>query len=135
MSTLFTKISISLLLAASMGIAYANPGKFQEWRDGPRSGRPQRIDEQQDAQRREFQMQQHDAQRREFQMRQQAERRRPGDAIGAPVQNPAQNGPSNNLYGGAADAPQRPGRMTPEERRALRRQINEAGRDIYAPPR
>ncbi len=29
----------------------------------------------------------------------------------------------------------RPGRMSPEERRALRRQINEAGQDIYAPRR
>jgi hypothetical protein len=29
----------------------------------------------------------------------------------------------------------RPGRMSPEERRALRRQINEAGHDIYQPRR
>ncbi len=28
-----------------------------------------------------------------------------------------------------------PGRMTPEERRALRQQINEAGRDVYRAPR
>lgn len=27
----------------------------------------------------------------------------------------------------------RPGRMTPDERRALRQQINEAGRDVYQP--
>jgi hypothetical protein len=32
--------------------------------------------------------------------------------------------------------PQRPSRMTPDERRDLRRQINEAGMDLYArPPR
>jgi hypothetical protein len=40
----------------------------------------------------------------------------------------------------AAEAPPRPqgrpGRLTPDERRALRQQINDAGRDIYrAPPR
>ncbi len=34
-----------------------------------------------------------------------------------------------------ADASQmgRPGRLTPDERRALRQQINEAGRDVYRP--
>lgn len=31
--------------------------------------------------------------------------------------------------------PRRGGRMTPDERRELRRQINEAGRDLYAPRR
>jgi hypothetical protein len=34
-----------------------------------------------------------------------------------------------------ADGNRRQGRMSPEERRALRRQINEAGHDIYAPRR
>ncbi len=29
----------------------------------------------------------------------------------------------------------RPGRLTPDERRALRQQINDAGRDIYRPER
>jgi hypothetical protein len=29
----------------------------------------------------------------------------------------------------------RPGRLTPDERRALRQQINDAGRDIYRAPR
>ena len=124
MSKLFDKISISLLLAVSMGIAHANPGQFPEWRDGPRPGRQLRIDEQSDAR------------QREFMQRQQGERRRPGDAIGAPVQGQVRNPPGGNVYNNAApDAPQRPGRMSPEERRALRRQINEAGRDIYSAPR
>ena len=35
----------------------------------------------------------------------------------------------------APDSQRRSGRMSPEERRALRRQINEAGQDIYAPRR
>ncbi len=34
-----------------------------------------------------------------------------------------------------ADPSSRPGRLTPDERRALRQQINEAGRDIYRPVR
>nr|WP_257620178.1 hypothetical protein [Janthinobacterium sp. NKUCC08_JDC] len=35
-----------------------------------------------------------------------------------------------------ADASRRTGRMTPDERRDLRRQINEVGQDIYSnPPR
>jgi len=33
-----------------------------------------------------------------------------------------------------ADAPRRMGRMTQEERRDLRRQINEAGQQVYAQP-
>ena len=38
----------------------------------------------------------------------------------------------------APEAPQpsaRPGRLTPDERRALRQQINDAGRDLYRAPR
>ncbi len=34
---------------------------------------------------------------------------------------------------GGADRAARPGRLTPDERRALRQQINEAGRDVYRP--
>lgn len=37
--------------------------------------------------------------------------------------------PSENSSG--AEAPKRTGRMSPEERRALRQQINEAGQDLY----
>ena len=36
---------------------------------------------------------------------------------------------------GAPDGSRRPGRLSPEELQALRRQINEAGRDIYIPRR
>lgn len=49
--------------------------------------------------------------------------------------------PDSSGYGSAGDAQsnqqadnqRRQGRMTPEERRALRRQIDEAGHDIYKP--
>jgi hypothetical protein len=39
------------------------------------------------------------------------------------------------FFGQPREEGQRSGRMTPEERRELRRQINEAGRNIYAPAR
>jgi hypothetical protein len=35
----------------------------------------------------------------------------------------------------SAENSRRPGRLSPEERRTLRRQINEVGHDIYAPRR
>jgi len=46
------------------------------------------------------------------------------------------NGPSNsdNQYNGASQS-RHNSKMTPDERRALRRQINEAGHDIYTPRR
>ena len=34
---------------------------------------------------------------------------------------------------GDSDSAGRPGRLTPDERRALRQQINQAGRDVYRP--
>jgi hypothetical protein len=50
--------------------------------------------------------------------------------------------PDTSGYGGqmegssnASDYPRRQGRMTAEERRALRRQIDEVGHDLYAPRR
>lgn len=49
------------------------------------------------------------------------------------------NGPPPQQQGGYWQAPpdegRRGGRMSPEERRELRRQIDEAGRNIYAPGR
>jgi hypothetical protein len=41
----------------------------------------------------------------------------------------------DNSSGNAGDASRRPGKLSPEERRALRRQIDEAGHDIYRPRR
>ncbi len=122
MRKLFTKVSLALVLITGVASAFADPDEYPARRDAMRAARQQRMTEQQDEQ------------RREFMIGQRAERRRQADA-NAPVQGAGQNPSGNNLYGVAPDAPQRPGRMTPEERRALRRQINEAGRDIYAPPR
>ena len=135
MSKLFKKTSISLLLIAGMGSAYANPGQGMDWRDVPRPSRQLRMAEQQDGRGQEFQVRQQNEQRREFQMRQQVERNRPPAGPNQPPSGTLQNNQRNNSYGVAPDAGPRPGRMSPEERRALRRQINEAGRDIYTIPR
>lgn len=62
----------------------------------------------------------------------------------APRESPAARGPEPPLpppppIGPPLEAPvvdrgaARPGRLTPDERRALRQQINEAGRDVYRP--
>lgn len=55
---------------------------------------------------------------------------RPGDS------RPAEGRPDDARRGAQPDTRSRNGRLTPDERRDLRRQINEAGQDIYAnPPR
>jgi len=43
--------------------------------------------------------------------------------------------PASHPQNGNAEEQKKHGRMTAEERRALRRQINEAGRDLYTPHR
>lgn len=49
---------------------------------------------------------------------------------------PAEGRPDDARRGFQQDTRSRNGRLTPDERRDLRRQINEAGQDIYAnPPR
>jgi hypothetical protein len=70
---------------------------------------------------------------------------RPGQQVQAQReyrQSPEFGLPETSGYGGqiesnsnASDYPRRQGRMTVEERRALRRQIDEVGHDLYAPRR
>jgi hypothetical protein len=120
MGKVLKAISISLLWMAGLGSAFANPGPGQEWRQEARAARPQPSMERPDAQRRE-------------QFQRQPDRRR-----GGPSNLPALHGPNavgNNRFDVVPEMARRPGRLTPEERRALRRQINEAGRDIYFPRR
>ena len=70
-------------------------------------------------QQREGRTEQREALRGEMQLRREEERRRE-------VAPPQQVAP---------EQARRPGKLSPEERRALRQQINEAGHDIYAPKR
>jgi hypothetical protein len=56
--------------------------------------------------------------------------RRRADFSGADSSGSSQ---SDNSSGNANDNAKRQGKMSPEDRRALRRQIDEAGHDIYRP--
>jgi len=59
-----------------------------------------------------------------------------GRAFGLPENSGfGSSGDHSAARGSGNDAQQRQGKMSPEERRALRRQIDEAGHDIYAPKR
>jgi len=62
-----------------------------------------------------------------------AERRRPKEAD--LPQSSGYGGPGEGQGNTAADNNRKQGRLSPEERRALRRQIDEVGHDIYAPKR
>lgn len=121
MDMVLKAISITLLCLASAGSAIAGPGQGPDWRDSPRSARQQRFVERQEARR----------DREQFTYRQEWRRDAPSDVR----QYPDQNSYGNRRYDAGPDMQRRPGRLTPEERQALRRQINEAGRDIYAPRR
>lgn len=99
MNLLCKKLSITLLLLAGIGSAFARPDR--EGREEARAARQQ----------------QSAAQRGESP----AGRRLEGG-------NGQQNNSSNDGAG-------KRGKLSPEERRALRRQIDEAGHDIYIPKR
>lgn len=104
------------MLMMGIGNSYANPGQRQELREDARVIQFQQILEHREQGRGERQVQK-------------ADRPRPGES------GSSEGGGQNAQENAAPDEARKPGRMTPEERRALRRQINEAGRDIYAPPR
>lgn len=100
------RVAVCCLFAcAGLSAAQANPGDKE--RDAQRMADAQRIQQQQQQQ-----------QQRQFETRADDNRRR----LEAQQAQSAQN---------ASDAGSRPSRMTPDERRDLRRQINEAGSDIY----
>ncbi|MGH8808957.1 MAG: hypothetical protein ACREX0_13870 [Noviherbaspirillum sp.] len=112
------QIGVSLLLILGAANAFAAPAAFRhDGRDAVRAYQVQGMA-----------MDRHDP-RNQPQMPQQNERRRrefaPPDSSGSGAQGDPQS----------FDNGRRQGRMTPEERRALRRQIDEVGHDIYAPKR
>ncbi|MDB5763424.1 MAG: hypothetical protein JWQ21_2419 [Herminiimonas sp.] len=108
MNMLFKKISISLLLMISMVSAFANPGQNRGDRDAAHAARQQQraMDQGESQGGRQQQYRQFDQGRQ----------------------------PDNGNPNAGPDGSRKPGRMSPEERRALRRQINEAGHDIYVKP-
>lgn len=128
MNKTFQIISISLLLLTAMESAWASPDDREGWRGGRYAERQPRIEERQG-----YQV------RREIQVPRQGDYRRGdrGFQPGGPAAPVGVVPGPQGLYpfGATPDGSRRPGRMTPEERRTLRSQINEAGRDIYRPSR
>jgi hypothetical protein len=102
----FSNLSLAILLALAGGTAHASPGQ-QAWREELRA------------------MQQQQSLRDQGQAQPLRDDRvdSQGNSNGTP--NPPQRA--------NGEPPKKSGKMSAEERRALRRQINEAGRDIYAP--
>lgn len=115
-SGLALALAVSLVLCACTSAALAGPGDDQERRGGGHAERamPQQAPRMQEAPRNEARMEQ---QMRQEQMRVYEEQRR------AQMQAQQQ---------AAQDGFRRNGRLTPDERRDLRRQIGEAGQDIYS---
>jgi hypothetical protein len=98
MNSALKKMSISLILLASMSGAFAEPGRDRDGRD---QGRQERMERGGGPQ-----------------------RDRQGAAPGREQRGGPEAGP---------DRSNRQSRLSPEERRVLRRQINEAGHEVYAP--
>lgn len=110
-----------LLLALGAAIAIAAPS------DGWRSGR-EIV--------RAFQVQGAAQERSDFRNQQeqaQPDRRRSRDVVGQ--DSSGYSGPAEGRAGDAAENARRQGRLSADERRALRRQIDEVGHDIYGPKR
>ena len=102
-------LACALIGVASLSVAHAGPGRGQQNQDYGRDGDPR-----QQRQYVERQPRQYDDRRQ----RQDEERARAEEQRRQAEQQQANDGRRN-------------GRMTPDERRDLRRQINEAGADIY----
>ena len=98
MITALKKMSISLILLASVSGAFADQGRDRDGRD---RGRQERMDQGGGGQR----------DRQAYPPR--------GDGRGSPDAGP--------------EGGRRQSRLSPEVRRVLRRQINEAGHEVYAP--
>ncbi len=103
-----------LIGVAAMSVAQAGPREREQ--NSQRAERVQRQSDQRQYDQRQYDQRQSD----ERQQRQYDEQRR-----NQQMQQDQQNAQNN------AEAFRRSGRLTPDERRDLRRQINEAGADIY----
>ncbi|RJG00839.1 hypothetical protein [Noviherbaspirillum sedimenti] len=117
------KLSLMALLAVGMTAALARPA--HDWH----SSEAARLE-------RQLEWAQASQARRGDDGQQQFERRGGGDGREGRDNGQFRNAPQQQ--GGYGQAPpqddgRRGGRMSPEERRELRRQIDEAGRNIYAP--
>jgi hypothetical protein len=98
MNSALKKMSISLILLASVSGAFAEPGRDRDGRD---QGRQERMER--------------------------------GGGQGRDRQGAAQGREQRGGPDAGPDRSNRQSRLSPEERRVLRRQINEAGHEVYAP--
>ncbi len=128
MMMVLRKIGIAALLLAGMAGASASHGDNWEQRDAARLERQQQWAQASQARRDEGQG-----------PRQGEQRQYGGGGQAQPGGYGQQQGGFGQPPGGFGQPPQddgrRSGRMSPEERRELRRQIDEAGRNIYSPRR
>lgn len=106
-NALLKAISLSIVLLSGMVSVHAGEHPDHPDRPDRAERREARIEHRQEQQQRRAENQERKAENQERRAEQQ--------------------GPAE----GSAEAGKKSGRMTPEERRALRRQINEAGQDIY----
>lgn len=117
------QISVCILLIAGIADASASAGgnRRSERDYFMRLFQVQSTDDERSSPRGEPQMQHH------------AERRRGREDV--PQDSSGNGNQMDNSSGNLPEAPRKQGKLSPEERRALRRQIDEAGHDIYPPRR
>jgi hypothetical protein len=118
MKMVFKKLSIALLFISGMGSVSADSGQHPGWREDMQAFRLQLDFEPQ-------------AQALDEEHTQKENSHRIHNSL------VTQDSPSNSGHetvNGGPDEPRKAARMTPEQRRALRRQIDEANRDLYAAP-
>ena len=113
-----------LIGVAAMSAAMAGPRDRDRDRDGQTQREPVRGERYQRQPEERYQRQPEQRQQRQFDTRQQRQFDTRAEERRRDAQD-QQNGQGN------AEAFRRSGRLTPDERRDLRRQINEAGADIY----
>ncbi len=120
----FKHIGVSLLLILDAAHALAEPGAYR--RDGRDTVRAYFL---------QNTTVERGEQRNEQQSQRPSERFR-GRESGLPDSSGySAPGEPNSSSNSSSELNRRQGRLTPEERRALRRQIDEAGHDIYSPKR
>lgn len=116
-----TRIGLSLLLIVGSANTFADPGG-RSARDAVRAYHYQ------------IQSIALDKDVPQDQQRGQPPEQRPRREFGVPDSS-GSGAPGESQPNSSADSNRKQGKLTPEERRALRRQIDEAGHDIYAPRR
>ncbi|MES2105126.1 MAG: hypothetical protein V4634_13995 [Pseudomonadota bacterium] len=112
-----SKFVFFLLLQAVCLTASAEPGRFSSFFSFGKSQAPEHRE------------------RREAQLQRAADKKMEKEAVVDDRNEARRQAPVANPSNGNGEATQKRSRMTPDERRALRRQINEAGHDIYVPGR